>query len=314
MADGRPPLPPPEWPATVVFMHGLESGPNGRKAAWLRARFPDVRVPDMHMSLLDLRARNGIARSLLRLLPSTLPWNVAAHAMRVSLEDCVAAQAEALEGPGPGLVVASSWGAAVALVAIARGLYAGPALLLAPALGRVAAWCAPLDPGLSASTLHQALGALPAEMRARMVVVHGTGDPIVPLADSLALCRAAGLRLVAIQGGTHSLNEALTARAAGAASAACWPAEEGLPRGSVVLRGWQDAEGDGVEKDSTLHGNGTAHHDVVRERGGPPLPPLRFSARAAERARSTAPAAADEPTILDLLLQEALFGPRLSAT
>jgi hypothetical protein len=66
----------------VHYMHGLESGPHGSKAQFLRENFRSVQAPDQHMSALDPRKRNSPMRSLVpfivaamaavALLPS--PW------------------------------------------------------------------------------------------------------------------------------------------------------------------------------------------------------------------------------------------------
>jgi hypothetical protein len=58
--------------ARVLFMHGLESGPGGRKAQHLAAHF-NTQVPQMGVSPLDLRQRRSVSRwALPYLLISTL--------------------------------------------------------------------------------------------------------------------------------------------------------------------------------------------------------------------------------------------------
>lgn len=89
----------------VLFAHGLESGPSGRKTAWLQDAGHDVVAPDGRG--MDLAQRiAGIEQSLLAL--------------------------------GPTLVIGSSFGGIAALVATvsahARGVTARGLLLLAPAL------------------------------------------------------------------------------------------------------------------------------------------------------------------------------------
>jgi pimeloyl-ACP methyl ester carboxylesterase len=89
----------------VLFAHGLESGPSGRKTAWLRDAGHDVIAPDGRGMNLSQRIA-GIEQALLEL--------------------------------GPTIVVGSSFGGIAALVATvsahARGVTARGLLLCAPAL------------------------------------------------------------------------------------------------------------------------------------------------------------------------------------
>ena len=49
----------------VLFCHGLESGPLGRKVVGLREAGFAVTAPDMEMSLFNPARRNSVVRSLL---------------------------------------------------------------------------------------------------------------------------------------------------------------------------------------------------------------------------------------------------------
>jgi ribA/ribD-fused uncharacterized protein len=121
-------------PLRVQFIHGLESNPQGTKARFLAAHF-DALAPAM-----DTR----------------------------SLEGSIATQAAALEAFRPDVVVGSSFGGAVTVALLARGVWRGPTVLLAPAAAKL---------GVD--------NRLPGEVTA--TVVHGVDDDIVPLADSRAL-------------------------------------------------------------------------------------------------------------------------------
>jgi predicted esterase len=83
-------------------------------------------------------------------------------------EGSVALQAEHLEAFAPDVLVGSSFGGAVALSLLLRGKYAGPTVLLAPAFASF---------GVE--------GRIPE--RTRVVVVHGSRDDVVPIADSRRL-------------------------------------------------------------------------------------------------------------------------------
>ena len=86
----------------VQFAHGLESSPQGNKARLLAAHFTAL-IPSM-----DTR----------------------------DFEGCVEVHARALEVFHPNLLVGSSFGGAVAVALLMRGLYKGPTLLLAQAAVR----------------------------------------------------------------------------------------------------------------------------------------------------------------------------------
>ncbi|MBX3468641.1 MAG: hypothetical protein KF878_17340 [Planctomycetes bacterium] len=86
----------------VLFMHGLESSPQGDKARYLAARF------DAHTEAMD--TGDFLA--------------------------CLEQQARAIEAFRPDVVVGSSFGGALAVVLLARGAWAGPTLLLAQASAR----------------------------------------------------------------------------------------------------------------------------------------------------------------------------------
>jgi hypothetical protein len=132
----------------VLFIHGLESSPQGTKARRLSARFESL-APAM-----DTR----------------------------DFEGCVRSQATAVRDFAPDVVVGSSFGGAVAVALLQRGLWSGPTLLLAQAALRV---------GLPAELPH----GVP------IWIVHGRRDEIVDPEDSRALARAGGpahVRLVLV--------------------------------------------------------------------------------------------------------------------
>ncbi len=83
----------------VQFIHGLEGNPQGRKARLFAEHF-DARTPAMDTK--DYGA-------------------------------CVAVQAETLREFAPAVLVGSSFGGAVAVTLLQRGLWCGPTLLLAQA-------------------------------------------------------------------------------------------------------------------------------------------------------------------------------------
>lgn len=121
-------------PLRVQFIHGLESNPQGAKARFLDAHF-DARAPAM-----DTR----------------------------DLEGAIAAQAAALAEFRPDVLVGSSFGGAVAVALMDRGVWRGPAVLLAPAAALL---------GLP--------NRLPDDVT--VTVAHGAYDEVVPIEHSRAL-------------------------------------------------------------------------------------------------------------------------------
>jgi alpha-beta hydrolase superfamily lysophospholipase len=87
----------------ILFVHGLEGSPQGRKARLFERHF------DAHTPWMDTR----------------------------DFDACVRQQADALASYRPDLLVGSSFGGAVVVTLLEQGLWTGPTLLLAPAALRL---------------------------------------------------------------------------------------------------------------------------------------------------------------------------------
>jgi len=87
----------------VLFVHGLESNPQGTKARFLASHF-DALTPAMNTQ---------------------------------DFEGCIAQQAAAIATFAPDVVVGSSFGGAVATALLQRGVWRGPTVLLCPAAARM---------------------------------------------------------------------------------------------------------------------------------------------------------------------------------
>jgi hypothetical protein len=145
--ERRTPAGPPRL--RVLFVHGQESGPHGTKARLLAEHF-DALTPAMETA---------------------------------DFEGCVRQIARAIEEFRPELVVGSSFGGAVAVALLQRGLWQGPTLLLAQAAAELGV---PLR--------------LPEGVP--VWIVHGTRDDVVPIASSLVLARSGSpeqVRLVEVR-------------------------------------------------------------------------------------------------------------------
>lgn len=193
---------------TVLFVHGLESGPSGYKPrALTRAGF---RVVSEQMPC----GRRSVARDTVVLtaalgsvaltgaLGARWGWRGLAAALATSaaiqrpirealtrrtFERSVGVQLRALAAHPIDVVVGSSFGGAVALELLRRGAWRGPTVLLCPAHLRVAEragvpWV-PLAPSVEP---------------ARVLLVHAREDEVVPYAHSQQLSRELGAELVTV--------------------------------------------------------------------------------------------------------------------
>mmetsp|Transcript_47159 Transcript_47159/g.112007 ORF Transcript_47159/g.112007 Transcript_47159/m.112007 type:complete len:228 (+) Transcript_47159:80-763(+) len=192
----------------VIFLHGLESGCGGRKHRFLQQHYEHVICVDMHMSLFNLAKRNGIARNCLAHAFSTAPWNLLACSVQFSLDGCLQCQAAELAKASEtgGVLVGSSWGGAVAVLAIAKGLWKGPAVLIAPAYGAAVGRSGWRDPAYAPAEVYASMTRNLAEgSSGRVIIVHSTKDDTVPIADSRAMAQATGLELVEVEDGDHGM-------------------------------------------------------------------------------------------------------------
>ena len=101
--------------------------------------------------------------------------------------------------------MASSWGGAVATLALARGEWQGPTVLIAPAYNAALSRSGVYDESYAPDRIYAAIAERLASLLGRVLIVHGTEDKTVPIADSRAMAAATGIELVEIQGGDHGM-------------------------------------------------------------------------------------------------------------
>lgn len=216
----------------VLFIHGLEGHPNGSKVRMLRSQGFNVRAENMQMSLMQLRKRNSAARNMLRLtevratallvaasfvagvvlrvpliaalaLPAMV-WlflrrrTLLGAALAKSFVTCVEIQRRAIAESPPDVLIGSSWGGAVAAELIVAGAWAGPTILLAPAIERVSEWTGRGELARTSAALRDAA------TRAPLLVFHDPADDTVPHADSVRLAEGA-IVLRSVDAGGHRL-------------------------------------------------------------------------------------------------------------
>lgn len=139
----------------VVFLHGLESGPGGTKACWLRERLGAV-TPDLDTSVAIAAWRRAEASG------RAVSQAELEEAFAVPLERAREAVA------GARVVVGSSFGGAVLLQLMWSGDWTGPSVMLAGA-------------GVKLTRFRE----LP--RGSRVVLIHGRADTVVDPADSRVL-------------------------------------------------------------------------------------------------------------------------------
>jgi len=199
----------------VLFVHGLESGPQGRKARALRdAGFEVVAVamPCSQRSMLKSPLTVGLflLATLVMMLGMRLGWVgaiVAALLVLVStpvgirmiiaraFQKSVQVQQEALRKHAIDVVLGSSYGGAVALELLRLGAWSGPMVLLCPAHQLVA------------KRIRRPLQ--PITLRRDVCVVHGTQDETVPLAHSRSLVHGSAATLIEVDD-DHRLSKIAT--------------------------------------------------------------------------------------------------------
>eukprot|EP00301_Raphidiophrys_heterophryoidea_P000461 c10230_g1_i1.p1 GENE.c10230_g1_i1~~c10230_g1_i1.p1 ORF type:complete len:269 (-),score=55.98 c10230_g1_i1:246-944(-) len=189
-------------PLKVYFMHGLESGPHGRKTRYLRSRFEEVHCGDMNLSVFNMKRQHNLVR-LMFWKAVTLQWrNMVGSSLQEMFQTSVAIQIDAFKACKPDVLIGSSWGGAVAMLFIAKGQWSGPVVLLAPALRFLVEWGVEVD-------LNEICTAV-ANSGCRITIYHGTNDDVVPFAHSQELRdRCPNVTLFPVEGGDHRLDTPL---------------------------------------------------------------------------------------------------------
>jgi pimeloyl-ACP methyl ester carboxylesterase len=194
-----------------LFIHGLESGPNGRKARYLaEAGFHVVseQMPCGRSRIaldpvvvgagagaaaasIAVARRYGIVGIGLVLGGALVVRpHIAARVMRRVVRRSTEVQLRALGQHRIDIVVGSSFGGAIAVDLLLRRQWQGPTVLLCPAHT--------LHAAKTRAAIPPPLASLPPSVSAHVVVVHGRHDDVVPIADSRALVAGSRARLLEV--------------------------------------------------------------------------------------------------------------------
>ncbi|WP_146210222.1 S9 family peptidase [Vitiosangium sp. GDMCC 1.1324] len=203
---------------TVLYVHGLESGPRGNKARTLEAAgftVVSAQMPCNRAATLRAPAFLFMVLAALGLL-GALTWAGGALGfvigivavlvlrrfarpllVRNMVRRCVDVQLSMLKQHAVDVVVGSSFGGAITLELLALGAWKGRTLLLCPAQRLVAQRSGSPETALPDDASH-------------VVVVHGRQDETVPFEHSHALVRGSAAKLIEVDD-QHRLSNTATA-------------------------------------------------------------------------------------------------------
>jgi predicted alpha/beta hydrolase family esterase len=215
---------------TVLYLHGLDTGPTGSKVVYLKRKFDTVIAPNLMTKTWDMET-NSIFTQAVRNLPYLLVGEWYTRICGSMLDGAAAIAEDVIVRCKPDIVVASSMGGATALELIARGVIKVPTLLLAPALKKMKLGggdTALVSKGMIASimdpwyeTIRKQILTTSADsvgddgsLAGRstdfpIIVVHGDNDATINLEDSVELCARINAELVTVSGGDHRMNDYL---------------------------------------------------------------------------------------------------------
>ncbi len=191
---------------TVLFVHGLESGPRGKKAVELEAAGFTVvagQMPCGQRAVLRDPVVIALAVLVVIAIIYAATWGPVGFVIgcisfflslrfvrpmltRRMFERSVAVQLALLGSNQIDVVAGSSFGGAVALELLRSGAWTGPTVLMCPAHQLVAGRAWTKVPSLPADASH-------------IVVIHGTKDETVPMAHSRELVRGTAAKLIEVE-------------------------------------------------------------------------------------------------------------------
>jgi hypothetical protein len=152
--------------ASIIYLHGLESGPNGSKGTWICENYNGFAV-DLDTSAARSSRAQAEARGVV--------WDHECPDLEVAFS-LPLSRARAAISDDTRLIVGSSFGGAVLMKLLHENAWSGPCVFIASAGTKLTGHDS-LPPGTSA------------------VLLHGRHDDIVPLDDSRRMAATGGLEV-----------------------------------------------------------------------------------------------------------------------
>lgn len=205
----------------ILFLHGLEAGLNGNKSLYLRKVFKNNCItPDFQVSKFKFWLKNSFILNILKnwkflsisllifliiLLTSILTKyfyialslgiflyivfiflirkDLIREAVSKSFENNIKTAENEIKKHNPEIIISSSWGGAVLIALIERGIWKGNSLLIAPAFYSVNKVILK-DKEKAYDFKFNKIK----EFNGKIIVYHSKKDEIIPYKDSLFLC------------------------------------------------------------------------------------------------------------------------------
>ena len=152
---------------------------------------PTISIGAVASYLLSAPAAVGATAALVTAGSFVMRPQLIARAVGGSFDASYEVALDAVRMHKPDVLVGFSWGGALVCRLLVEGEYAGPVLLLAPAYRKL--------------YMVMQRPVAPVPLPEQIKVVHSQADQIIAIEDSRALCRAAGIEVMEVQGEPHKL-------------------------------------------------------------------------------------------------------------
>ena len=207
----------------ILFLHGLEAGLNGNKSVYLRKEFPNCTTPDFQVSRFKIWLKNSFLRHiittpiflittssiflsyfLIRIFTDKILYcmliviglfvifglSAKNYLIRIavikSLENNIEISHKEIMKSRPEVIIGSSWGGAILVKLIERGMWKGNSILIAPAYYSVNKII--YNNRKEEISKFHLREIKKNNFNGKIIIYHSKEDNIVPLKDSIMLC------------------------------------------------------------------------------------------------------------------------------
>jgi hypothetical protein len=204
----------------ILFLYGLDAGTNSPKSKYLKKNYQNCVVPDLDVSIYKINRKNSFLRIILlnpimiALLSFTifvfiflykyfnvyisiiLPLSIliitlkltknyfVSYGVSKALENNICLAEKEIKKHNPKVLIGSSWGGAIAVNLIQRGIWKGHTILLAPAYQQVKKTIMKIEEEQS----FQFKSLINYE--GKIIVYHCPSDNVIPIEHSHLLCES----------------------------------------------------------------------------------------------------------------------------